>query len=89
MESGMADIPEENGRSGVNSARIDPRSGMISPQAARLNTNESNIRPPGPPQIPSQVSGSGALSDMTNVPAGHRPIGRSQTEDFEMRRMHH
>lgn len=91
MENGMADIPEEHGRSGANSNnRIDPRTGMISPQAARMNTNESNIRPPGPPQLPSQVSGSGALGNITNLPAppGHRAIGRSQTEDFEMRRFH-
>lgn len=90
MENGMADIPEEQSRTGGNLPnRIDPRSGMVSPAAFRLNTNESNIRPSGPPTLPSQVSGSGALGDVTDVPAGHRPMGRSQTEDFEMRRINH
>ncbi|KAF2172588.1 hypothetical protein M409DRAFT_17819 [Zasmidium cellare ATCC 36951] len=89
MENGMADIPEENARNGMNSGnRVDPRSGVISPQAARLNADESNLRPAGPPQLPSQVSGSGALGNITNIPAGHRPITRSQTEDYEMRRFH-
>ncbi|EME49066.1 hypothetical protein DOTSEDRAFT_67942 [Dothistroma septosporum NZE10] len=90
MENGMADIPEEQGRSGGNLPdRIDPRSGMVSPAAFRLNTNESNIHPPVPPTLPSQISGSGAFGVVTDVPAGHRPIGRSQTESIEMRRVNH
>ena len=40
MEAGMAGIPEE--RSGLNS-RMDPRSGLISPTAMRMNTNQSSL----------------------------------------------
>ncbi|KAF2769556.1 hypothetical protein EJ03DRAFT_343370 [Teratosphaeria nubilosa] len=49
MEGGMmADIPENP--SGANNSpsaneRLDPRTGMVSPVAWRLNTNESNIHP--------------------------------------------
>lgn len=88
MENGMADIPENPSTSGSaqpSRDRMDPRSGMVSPQAMRTSTNESNIHPP---QIPSST-----LHDVTNVPqpppmTTHKPIGRSQTEDFEMRRWH-
>lgn len=95
MERGvaMADIPEEsrNPTASHTPSRLDPRTGMISPAAWRMNTDESNIHPPAapaqPPQLPRQVSGSGALhADVTDVPAGHRPLGHSQTEDFGFRR---
>lgn len=89
MESGMADIPENPSTagsgvpSGANSQarsneRLDPRSGMVSPAAWRLNTNESNLHP-------SHLQASGGLG---SAPEGHRLPGRSQTEDFEMRRLH-
>ncbi|EMC93196.1 hypothetical protein BAUCODRAFT_36865 [Baudoinia panamericana UAMH 10762] len=94
MENGiMADIPEYPSASdsapqslgeGRNNERLDPRSGMISPAAWRMNTNESNLHPP----TPATPAASGALRDTTNVPEGHRPVGRSQTEDLEMRRFH-
>ncbi|TKA82595.1 hypothetical protein B0A55_01395 [Friedmanniomyces simplex] len=91
MESGiMADIPENPSTAGSgaesqdrSNQRIDPRSGMISPAAWRLHTNESNIHPPRPQPA---TGGSGLGEVDLNVPAGHRPVGRSQTEDFEMRR---
>ncbi|KAF7195604.1 Mechanosensitive ion channel protein Msy1 [Pseudocercospora fuligena] len=86
----MADIPEESKQHTPNAGqRLDPRTGMVSPAAWRLNTNESNIHPPNTdaPQLPRQVSGSGDLGDVPHVPEGHRFIGRSQTEDFGAR--HH
>jgi small-conductance mechanosensitive channel len=90
MESGMADIPENPSGSGATSEvpnpdRLDPRSGMVSPRAWRTNTNESNIHPP-------HVQFRGVSADVGEIPIppplGHRPVGRSQTEDFEMRRYH-
>ena len=88
MEKGqlhMQNIPEEQARSGQNSGnRIDPRSGLVSPAAYRMTTDE---RPAGPPQLPSQVSGSGALGvSSTDAPRSPAMLGRSQTEDFGSRR---
>jgi len=55
-----------------NSRRMDPRSGMISQQAMRTTTNTSN-------------------AGLTDAGAGLRGVGklpqRSQTDDFEMRRL--
>ncbi|KAK3713463.1 hypothetical protein LTR37_008421 [Vermiconidia calcicola] len=89
MENGMADIPENPSTSGSqapsNHQRLDPRSGMVSPQAWRMTTNESNVHPP-------QIRESGGMSEIANMsvaPEGHRLVGRSQTEDFEMRRLRH
>lgn len=81
MENGMAEIPEEPG----SNNRIDPRTGMVSPAAWRMNTDQSDIRPA--PQLPRQVSGSETLGDMCDVPPGHRAISRSQTENYEMRKI--
>ncbi|KAK3115728.1 hypothetical protein LTR53_004649 [Teratosphaeriaceae sp. CCFEE 6253] len=85
MENGMMSIPEIPSTAGSgapsqegSTQRLDPRSGMVSPAAWRLNTNESNVHPP--------VASGGLREVSPNVPAGHRPVGRSQTEDFEMRR---
>lgn len=83
MDNGMADIPENPstaGSGGANSQprnndRVDPRSGMVSPAAWRLNTDDSNLHPP---------AASGALGSSS---PGHRMPGRSQTEDFELRRL--
>ncbi|KAK3675630.1 hypothetical protein LTR78_004714 [Recurvomyces mirabilis] len=89
MEGGMmADIPEVP--SGQNTAgqtpphtagseRLDPRTGMVSPAAWRMDTNESNLHP-----APVVSGGLGEVSG--NVPDGYRAVGRSRTEDFEMRR---
>jgi hypothetical protein len=89
----MADIPENPSTAGSgaqsqapstgvsqgrSNERLDPRSGMISPAAWRLNTDESNLHPP-------VVSGGLQERDL-NVEPGVRGLGRSQTEDFEMRR---
>jgi small-conductance mechanosensitive channel len=86
MEGGMADIPENPSTSGSQapSERLDPRTGMVSPQAWRMTTNESNIHPP---QI-QPGRGSYDIANLSIAPDGHRPVGRSQTEDFEMRRFH-
>jgi len=89
MENGMADIPENpsTAGSGTTSAqgrsneRLDPRSGMVSPAAWRLHTDESNLHPP----LSSGALGGGA--DEASAPQGYRTLGRSQTEDFEMRRL--
>nr|POF12999.1 putative mscs family protein [Quercus suber] len=88
MENGMmANIPEVPGTSNnsvsttPNNQRLDPRTGMVSPAAWRTRTNESNIHPP--------VIGSGALAQDDNaaiIPPGQKSLGRSQTEDFELRR---
>ena len=68
MEQGMADIPE----SGPSSGNLDPRTGIISPQAIRLETNSSG--------------GDESLStwDSRNMAQPHM---RTQTEDFELRRL--
>ncbi|KAI5369631.1 Putative EF-hand domain, mechanosensitive ion channel MscS, LSM domain superfamily [Septoria linicola] len=89
MERGvaMADIPEESRNataSNTPGGRIDPRSGMVSPAAWRMTTDESNLHPPVPPQLPRQVSGNGTLGNVPHVevPEGHRTpggVGRSQT----------
>lgn len=85
MENGMADIPEDpSGSQFPSNERLDPRTGMISPQAYRTTTDEGNMHPP---QI-QPGRGSYDIANMSIRPEGHRPVGRSQTEDFEMRRMH-
>lgn len=96
MESGMADIPENPTHPSTADSQaytaehLDPRTGTVSPAAWRTTTNESNVHPgPAPPQVGG--SGSGAFHDAQNIdlaPEGHRRLGtgRSQTEDFEMRR---
>lgn len=71
-ETGMADIPEAET---PGNSRIDPRSGMVSPAAWRMNTNESN-RP---------HEASGALGRQSSE---FKPPPRSATDNFEMRRFH-
>lgn len=72
-EAGMADIPE----SGYNSSkeRIDPRSGLITPQAMRMESDNT------------AVSSTGALPTTTEERTFHHPA-RAQTDIYEMRRMH-
>lgn len=92
MESGgMADIPEIPSTSGSGTLTqqqshefLDPRSGMMSQQAWRTTTNQSNIHPP---QIQAS-SGLRQATDMSIAPEGYRPMGRSQTDAIEMRRFH-
>ena len=81
MEQGMADIPEVAGPSG----RIDPRNGIISPQAARPSTESGYSI--------TQMTGAGSAgATVGDLPAYEErvrfePPGRSQTGDFEMRSM--
>jgi hypothetical protein len=90
METGMADIPEVPSAQvshQPSTERLDPRTGMVSPAAWRMTSNESNLHPGQPPRIPEDVvsQASGGLDG--GAPEGHRFVGRSQTEDFEMRRL--
>ncbi|KAK5174354.1 uncharacterized protein LTR77_001434 [Saxophila tyrrhenica] len=83
MESGMADIPENPSTAGSqlpSRDRLDPRTGVVSPRAWRMTTDESNVHPP-------QIQPTGGMREAgAAAPEGHRFPGRSQTEDFEMRR---
>ncbi|TKA31754.1 hypothetical protein B0A50_01832 [Salinomyces thailandicus] len=82
MEGGMmADIPENPSGSGHASPgrTLDPRSGLVSPAAWRMNTTDSSL-----PSVPSDPSASGALG---GAPDGHRPPRRAATENYEMRRI--
>jgi len=72
VEAGMADIPEMPTNGAGTPQRIDPRSGLVSPAAMRLDTDE-NVRP--------EASGA------TLAPPGahyHGPT-RPQTDNFEMK----
>ncbi|MCJ1439159.1 hypothetical protein MMC27_008550 [Xylographa pallens] len=68
MEQGMADIPESD----PIFAKLDPRTGMVSPQAIKLETNSSD-----------EV---GTLSTWDSRDVG-KPQERTGTENFEMRRL--
>lgn len=76
MENGMmANIPENpSGQPGHFQDRLDPRSGMVSPAAWRLDTNESNLQP--------SVS-----EDVREEDRQHRLLMRSRTGDFELRQL--
>lgn len=77
MEQGMADIPEVAGPSD----RMDPRTGLVSPQAVRPSTESGNSDAAMPADGPTS---SGALQSFEDRMRLERP-GRSRTEDFEMR----
>lgn len=74
-EAAMADIPESD--SNDSKEKLDPRSGLISPQAVRSSADEA--RP---------IHSSGALSNIDDLDHAFQPPKRSQTENFEMRRFH-
>ncbi|KAI6906783.1 hypothetical protein KC348_g14506 [Hortaea werneckii] len=85
MENGhMAGIPENPSAGGSGAAgrsspgRLDPRSGMVSPAAWRLNTDESNIHPPS-----DHMSASGALG----APEGHSLPRKAATDNFELKHL--
>jgi hypothetical protein len=71
----MADIPETD--TPPNANRLDPRSGLISPQAVRLSTEDS--------QLPQS---SGALPTTADSDRTFAHPSRAQTDNIEMRRMH-
>lgn len=75
MEQGMADIPEVAGPPD----RMDPRTGVVSPQAVRPSTESGNSDAPGP-------TNSGPLQPFEERMRLEYP-GRSRTQDFEMRNM--
>lgn len=74
-EIGMADIPEAEHESPKNK-RLDPRTGLLSPQAVRMSTDEAGV-PHSSGALPATAD-----SDRT---FGHP--SRAQTDNFEMRRM--
>jgi small-conductance mechanosensitive channel len=94
MENGMADIPESNSGH-PSSERIDPRTGTVSSAAWRTTTNESDIsyaqREPMPPRIPSNVLPASSSrpygATVEDAPDNFQPPGRSQTQDFEMKKL--
>jgi hypothetical protein len=76
-ETGMANIPEGEYDSSSNSKeKLDPRSGLVSPQAVRMSSDDAHSQPP-------QSSGALSGSDRTFAPPP-----RSQTDNIEMRRFH-
>ncbi|KAL6720708.1 hypothetical protein ACLMJK_002633 [Lecanora helva] len=81
MEQGMADIPESAGPS----EKINPRTGIISPQAVRRSTETGyTSTTAGKPQ-PANVSG-GLPSFEDRMRLDHpATTGETQAEDFEMR----
>lgn len=74
VEAGMEDIPE-SGYS-PSKQRLDPRSGLASPTAMRLSTDDAIPRSSG--AMPTAAS---------SEPAFHAPR-RAQTDAIEMRRLH-
>jgi small-conductance mechanosensitive channel len=101
MEKGMADIPEGNSGHPSNSQsteRLDPRTGLVSSAAWRTTTNESDHsyaqstkREPMPPRIPTDVLPTSSSrpygATVEDAPDGYQPPGRSQTQDFEMKKL--
>jgi len=97
MEGGMADIPEaRGGQSGDNSpGRIDPRTGLVSSSAWRTTTNESDAsyptRQPMAPRIPTDVLPTSSSrphgATVEDVPEQYQMPGRTQTQDFEMKKL--
>ncbi|KAK4697625.1 hypothetical protein P7C71_g477, partial [Lecanoromycetidae sp. Uapishka_2] len=80
MEQGMADIPEV---AGPSSDRMDPRTGLISPQAVRPST-DSNFSGGGVAM--AGPTAKGALPSFEERIRLEHPA-RNQAEDFEMRNM--
>lgn len=79
MEQGMADIPEVAGLSD----RMDPRTGIVSPQAVRPSTESEN----SDAAIPAAGrKSSGGLQSFEERMRLEHP-GGFRTEDFEMRNM--
>lgn len=81
MEQGMADIPEYGARGG----RIDPRTGFVSP-IAMVASGGSGVVGAGGRGGQQPHLASGALPSQSEVDLG-RPLRRSHTDDYEMRRL--
>jgi len=76
-EIGMANIPENTYDSNESKEKLDPRSGLVSPQAMRLSTEETVIH-----------QASGALPEVENPENTFRTPQRAHTDTFEMRHLH-
>jgi len=74
-ETGMADIPEVEHDSPKNN-KLDPRSGIISPQAMRRSADDTGI-----------PRSSGALPTTADSDRTFAHPSRAQTDNIEMRRM--
>lgn len=93
METGMADIPEDPNTGGRNTpadvmgptSRLDPRTGLVSPAAWRMNTDDGNV------VRPSQEMYRTGTNERVGSPPASRHEGRapstSATTDFEMQRL--
>lgn len=81
MEQGMADIPEY----GASGGRMDPRTGSVSP-IAMVASGGSGVVGAGGRGGQQPHLASGALSSLSEVDLG-RPLRRSHTDDYEMRRL--
>ena len=79
MEQGMADIPE----TARPPDRMDPRTGIVSPQAVRPSTESGNSDVPMPGAVPTSSGGLQSFEDRMRL---EHP-GRHRLEDFEMRDM--
>ena len=79
MEQGMADIPEAAGPSD----RMDPRTGIVSPQAVRQSTESGNSDAVMPA---AGIMNSDSLQSFEHRIRLEHP-GKIRTEDFEMRNM--
>lgn len=73
----MADIPEVGNDNSDFGEKLDPRTGLVSPQAMRRSADE--VRPP-------QTAETHASTVDSRTPFA-RP-SRAQTDAFEMRRFH-
>jgi small-conductance mechanosensitive channel len=75
-EIGMAGIPEADHDTPPRTDKLDPRSGLISPQAVRMSTDDSRL-----PQS------SGALPTTADSDRTFGRPSRAQTDNFEMRHL--
>lgn len=75
-EAAMEDIPEAEHDS-PKVKKLDPRTGLVSPRAVRMSTDESRV-----PQS------SGALPGTADSDRTFAHPSRAQTDTFEMRRIH-
>ena len=84
MEQGMADIPEAAGPND----RINPRSGIVSPQAVRPSTDTRSSNTMAEKVVPTTSTSGGLPSFEDRMRLQHPALGEgpgTQVEDFEMR----
>ncbi|KAF2132732.1 hypothetical protein P153DRAFT_364019 [Dothidotthia symphoricarpi CBS 119687] len=74
-ETGMADIPESESPKGK--AKLDPRSGLVSPRAMRMSNDDLRV-----------PSSSGGLPRTSDSEMPFAAPSRAQTDNYEMRRFH-